>query len=67
MQSMLIRGGAVIQAEDDEELPEQMLATSYLTYLDPSKARNFDPILTEYLSDERNQTVRPLSGSLGVA
>jgi len=64
MSSMLLRGGAVIQAEGDEEMPEQMLVGYYLVYLDPAKARNFDPALTEYLNDERNH-VPPLPGSMG--
>ena len=61
---MLGRAGVVIQAEGDEEMPEQMLCGNYLTYLDPAKAVVFDPALSQYLSDERN-FVPPLSGSLG--
>ena len=61
---MLGRAGVVIQAEGDEEMPEQMLCGNYLTYLDPLKAVVFDPALSHYLSDERN-FVPPLPGSLG--
>jgi len=64
MSAMLGRAGVVIQAEGDEEMPEQMLCGNYLTYLDPLKAVVFDPALSHYLSDERN-FVPPLPGSLG--
>ena len=63
---MLGRAGVVIQAEGDEEMPEQMLCCNYLTCLDPAKAVVFDPALSRYLSDEAN-FVPPLSGSLGKA
>ena len=55
--------GTVIEADDEEEMPEQMLAGVYLTYLDPAKCQPFDPTLTRYLSDERN-LMPPLPGSL---
>lgn len=64
MCAMLGRAGVVIEADEDDEMPEQILAGAYLTHLDPSKARSFDPALTRYLSDEKN-FVPPLAGSLG--
>ena len=52
-----------IEADDDQDMPEQMLAGVYLTYLDPAMCRPFDPTLTRYLNDERN-LMPPLTGSL---
>lgn len=63
MSTCLGRVGTVIEADDDEDMPEQMLAGVYLTYLDPAKCRPFDPTLTRYLNDESN-LIPPLSGSL---
>lgn len=65
MCALLGRAGVVIEADDDDEMPEQILAGVYLTHLDPSKARSFDPALTRFLSDERNY-VPPLAGSMGL-
>ena len=61
--ALLTTAGTVIEADDDQDLPEQMLAGVYLTYLDPAKCRPFDPTLTRYLNDERN-LIPPLTGSL---
>ena len=63
MSHCLGRVGTVIEADDDQDMPEQMLAGVYLTYLDPAKCRPFDPTLTRYLNDERN-LMPPLTGSL---
>jgi len=63
MSNCLGRVGTVIEAEDDADMPEQMLAGVYLTYLDPAKCQPFDPRLTRYLNDEANW-IPPLTGSL---
>lgn len=62
MSTCLGRVGTVIEADDDEDMPEQMLTGMYLTYLDPAKCLPFDPTLTRYLNDERN-LVSPLPGA----
>ena len=50
---MAVRAGVVIEAQDDEEMPEQMLSAAYVSYLDVASASQFDPELTAYLSDDR--------------
>ena len=64
MGAALCRAGSVIEADDDQDLPETMLMGAYFTHLDPNRCPNFDPALTRYLSDERNY-VPPMTGSLG--
>ena len=64
MGAALCRAGSVIEADDDQDLPETMLVGAYFTHLDPNRCPNFDPALTRYLSDERNY-VPPMAGSLG--
>ena len=66
MGAALCRAGSVIEADDDQDLPETMLMGAYFTHLDPNRCPNFDPALTRYLSDERNY-VPPMTGSLGGA
>mmetsp|Transcript_8345 Transcript_8345/g.14005 ORF Transcript_8345/g.14005 Transcript_8345/m.14005 type:complete len:337 (+) Transcript_8345:66-1076(+) len=51
-----VRVGVVIEAEGDEEMPEQVLAGIYLSYLDPSNAIDFTPELTAYLASEHGCT-----------
>lgn len=51
MPSMLLRGGIIIQAEDDDEMPEQMLAGCYSTHLDSSRGASLDPQLEHFLRD----------------
>ena len=57
---MSIRAGVVIEAQDDEEMPEQVVSAAYLSYLDVASASQFDPELTAYLADDRS-FVPPLS------
>ena len=51
---MTVRAGVVIEAEDDADMPEQMLCSAYVSHLDPASASPFDPALTAFLSDDRN-------------
>jgi hypothetical protein len=51
---MLLRGGVVIEGDTDEELPEQMLCSAYLSGINPARAGRFEPALTEYLGDPAN-------------
>jgi len=55
-----LRAGIVIEAEGDEEMPEQMLATTYLSYLDPARTRVIPQEVVDYLTDE-SQAPSPLS------
>ena len=48
------------QAEDDEEMPEQMLAGCYLTHLDPLRGASLKPELEQFLHSTSNFVV-PLS------
>ena len=48
---MLLRGGVVIEGDTDEELPEQMLCSAYLSGINPARAGRIEPALTEYLGD----------------
>jgi hypothetical protein len=52
---MLLRGGVVIEADGDAEMPEQLLACVVLARIDPKRAPPFPPELVSYLADEANQ------------
>lgn len=54
MSRMIIRGGIVIEADRDAEMPEQVLFGTYLSYMDPTRVDPFPPQLTAWLSDEQN-------------
>jgi len=49
-----LRAGIVIEAEDDHEMPEQILAATYFSYLDMAKARILPQEIVDYLIDEAN-------------
>lgn len=48
---LLLRGGVVIEAEGDSEMPEQMLANVLLSRVDPKRAPPFPPELASYLAE----------------
>lgn len=54
MSRMVIRGGIVIEADGDAEMPEQALFGTYLSYMDPTRVDAFPPHLTTWLSDGQN-------------
>lgn len=53
-----LRCGIVVEAETDEEMPEQMLLGCVLSYIDPFRAAEFPPELASFLLDERHQKLR---------
>ena len=52
--SMLLRAGCLIEAADDAEMPENMLAAACVTHLDPSRAQPIAPEIVAYLNDPAN-------------
>ena len=60
MSRMNIRGGIVIEADGDEQMPEQMLFANYLSHMDPTMVDPFPAELTAWLSDARNH-IPPLT------
>lgn len=58
--SLLVRAGVVIEASADDEMPERILAGTFLTHLDPAQAMPIAPELAAYLSDATNH-VPPLN------
>ena len=56
---MLLRGGVLIEADGDHEMPENILAALYLTHLNPAEAPAIDPAAAAYLHDPSNH-VPPL-------
>merc|ERR1712113_32071 len=54
----ILRCGVVIEADGDEEMPEQILAAGIMSYLDPFQAPEFPPDLAAFLLDERNHKER---------
>ncbi|KAL1498878.1 hypothetical protein AB1Y20_013402 [Prymnesium parvum] len=63
MSAMLLRAGLTIQAEEDDELPEQMLAGCYLTHLDPSRGATLDPELLALLQSPSDLSPLPVKRS----
>ena len=60
MPAMLMRAGVLIEADRDEEMPEQMLSAVYLTHLDSARCATLRPETAAYLLDPRNR-IEPLS------
>ena len=62
MAGLLPRVAVVVEADTDDEMPEQVIAGVYLTNMDPSLAPTIDAELAAYLNDEANH-VKPLPRS----
>jgi len=65
LSSLLLRGAVVVEADADDEMPEQVLAAIMLTQIDPRGcAVPFDTELAAYLADP-NTHVPPLARKRG--
>eukprot|EP00965_Chrysotila_dentata_P180885 5970818-Pleurochrysis_carterae.AAC.1 len=60
MAKATLRAGIVIEAEEDGEMPEQMLAAAYLSYMDPTKAGFIPPEVAQYMLDDNDTAIGPL-------
>ena len=49
--AVLLRVGVTIQADDEDEMPERLLAGCYLTHPDPTRGAPIDPELELFLHD----------------
>jgi hypothetical protein len=51
---MLLRGAVLVEADTDEEMPEQIIASLCMTQIDPSRAPQLEESLTAYLNEPAN-------------
>ena len=53
---MLLRAGVTIQADDEEDMPERVLAGCYLTHPDPARGASLEPELEKFLQDPASES-----------